>query len=365
MVKRKSDSRFDAVFPDPGRVGEFRAAIVAWFEENGADYPWRRTRDPYAILVSELMLQQTRIATVLERGYYLRWMERFPDWGALAAAAEDELLAAWEGLGYYNRARNLQKAARVVRDEHGGRMPESPDEVLALPGVGRYTAGAVLSFAFGTRAPVVDGNVVRVLSRLLAFEEPVDSGAAMKRFWEWAEALTPAEKVGAYNSGIMELGQRVCTKSAPGCENCPVSGFCRARSAGSVDRIPVKAGKAAVTRRVERVGVFTRDGRILLAREQGSRRRGLWRLPELTEEQASDLEECFRFPYSITRYRVDLRVFAGTPGALDALGEGGDLPGGADWHPFAGGAGLPPLGSPYRRAIERYREEGGEKVAGD
>ena len=154
----------------------FRRALAAWFRREGRDYPWRRTRDPYAILVSEVMLQQTQVATVLGRGFYTRFLERFPDTATLAAVDDDALLKAWEGLGYYRRARMLREAARAVEQGHGGRFPETFDEILALPGVGRYTAGAVLSFAFGKPSPVVDGNVARVLSRVLDSADPIDAG---------------------------------------------------------------------------------------------------------------------------------------------------------------------------------------------
>ena len=149
--------KFEKVFPDETVLGRFQAALADWFDAEGEDYPWRRTRDPYAILVSELMLQQTQIATVLGRGYYTRWMKQFPDWETLAGANEEEILKAWEGLGYYNRARNLQKAAIQVRDEYAGECPREAKSLEELPGVGRYTAGAVASFAHGVRASIVDG----------------------------------------------------------------------------------------------------------------------------------------------------------------------------------------------------------------
>lgn len=162
-----TSSVFTTAFPAPSEVMSFQQSVVKWFQDEGADYPWRRTSDPYAILVSEMMLQQTRIATVLERKYFERWMRDFPTTGALANAPEEKVLKAWEGLGYYNRARNLQKAARVVESEHAGKFPETLERILRLPGIGRYTAGAVASFAFERKAPIVDGNILRVLSRIL------------------------------------------------------------------------------------------------------------------------------------------------------------------------------------------------------
>ena len=203
---------FDSVFPQQGKIQSFQSALIKWFLENGADYPWRETKDPYAILVSELMLQQTRITTVLERGYFSRWMSLFPDWKSLATAEESEILKAWEGLGYYNRARNLQAAARVICSEHGGEMPDELNSIQALPGVGPYTAGAVCSFAFEKRAPIVDGNVIRVLARIFSFVEPIDTTPARKLFWEWAERLTPEKHVSALTQASWNWARRSVSK---------------------------------------------------------------------------------------------------------------------------------------------------------
>ena len=197
----------------------FAKTLVTWFEKGGKDYPWRRTHDPYAVLVSELMLQQTQITTVLSRRYFENWMEKFPTPEALAAAPEEEILKAWEGLGYYRRARNLQKAAAAITSEHGGKFPRDLESILELPGVGRYTAGAVKSFAFGDSAAIVDGNIARVLARLFDFHEEIDSTSGLQKLWDWAEALVPKEKAREYNSGLMELGQTLCSVAAPDCEN--------------------------------------------------------------------------------------------------------------------------------------------------
>ncbi|MEM0898208.1 MAG: A/G-specific adenine glycosylase, partial [Verrucomicrobiota bacterium] len=204
----------------------FVEAILGWFAANGRDYPWRRTEDPYAILVSELMLQQTQVATVLERGYFVNWLEKFPDVETLAVAEEQEVLKAWEGLGYYNRARNLQKAARAIVDEHGGEFPRDPMTILALPGVGRYTAGAVASFAYNLPEPAVDANIARVLARLFSFEERIDTTSGQNQLWSWAEELVPEKNARDFNSGLMELGQTYCPARVPRCMACPVSEFC-------------------------------------------------------------------------------------------------------------------------------------------
>ena len=345
-------------FARSGGFEGFRRALLGWFRTEARDYPWRRTTDPYAILVSEAMLQQTQIATVLGRGFYERWMRAFPGWEALAAASEEEVLKCWEGLGYYNRARNLRKTAAIVIGEYGGAFPEDPGRVLALPGVGRYTAGAVLSIAFGRRAAVVDGNVARVFSRLFAMTVPVNAPEGVRQLWEWAEALVPEEAPGAFNAALMELGQRICRPTAPDCGACPVREGCRASAEGDPVRYPMKRRGPGITAKEERVFLADRGGRVFLAPETGSRRRGLWRLPELGEADGADWEELFRFDYPITRYRVTLRVFAApiswVPDAADA--------GGGAWFAWGDGAALPPLGAPYRKALDLHA---GAKRSGD
>lgn len=336
-------------FADPAELAAYQVALAEWFSACGRDYPWRRTCDPYSILVSEAMLQQTQIATVLGRGYYTRWLEVFPGWAELAAAREEEVLKQWEGLGYYNRARNLQKAAVVVTRDHGGKLPEDLDAILALPGVGRYTAGAVMSFAFNKPAPIVDGNVSRVFSRLFACPVPVDTPKGLRLAWERAGALTPGDEPRVYNSAIMELGQRVCTRRSPDCPACPVASWCRARANGREGAFPVKKGGKAVTEHEERVILAIRERKVLLCPETGSRRKGLWRLPEVSGEDAADLEEVLRFDYAITRYRVTLRVFLPVPGA----GVENIAPG-ARWFALSREDELPPLGSPYRKALRLF-----------
>lgn len=344
-------SVFAEAFPDSPSLAGFQAALISWFESGGKSYPWRETIDPYAILVSELMLQQTRIETVLGKGYYRRWLERFPDWEALAAAEESDLLKAWEGLGYYNRARNLQKTARAIRDDFGGRFPEDFESILGLPGVGRYTAGAVFSFAFGKRAPIVDGNVTRVLARIFGMRDAVDTPVAIRFFWAAAEKMTPHEKIRSYNSAIMELGQRICVRSSPSCGNCPVRGHCLALKTGIEQEIPQKKNRVAGIRKEEKVGIAVRHGRIYLCRESGSRRRGLWRLPELTGPESEDLSELFRFDYAITKYKVNLRTFALNPSRMKELEDAGE----GRWYSLNAPDSLPPMGSPYAKAIRKYQ----------
>jgi len=325
----------------------FQKALMGWFRVEGRDYPWRGTSDPYAVFVSEAMLQQTQIATVLGKGYYSRWMKSFPTWEALASAEEEEVLKQWEGLGYYNRARNLQKAAMRVTGEFGGRLPGDIESILSLPGVGRYTAGAVLSFAFNKRAPIVDGNVIRVFSRLMSYTGAVDTTGATRLFWELAENLTPEDEPRIYNSAIMELGQRICLRSSPECGICPVQKWCLAHSTGVAAEIPQKKRRAETLLREERVLFSLRGGRILLCPETGSRRKGLWRLPEISPAASEDLVEVLRFDYPITRYRVTLLVFIREegPGSLE-----NEITGGG-WFDLSAGERLPPLGSPYRKVL--------------
>ncbi len=291
-----------------GRKG-FREALAGWFSENGRDYPWRRTREPYAILISEVMLQQTQIVTVLGRGFYTRFLEVFPDVEALAMAENERLLKAWEGLGYYRRVRMLRETARAVIAEHGGEFPVELEALMKLPGVGRYTAGALRAFAHDFPAAVLDGNVARVLSRVMDFSAPVDDTAGQKQLWEWAEALADPLRSRIYNSALMELGQRICRPGVPDCLSCPVAGFCKTREPES---LPVKRQKTVITA-VDEHALWLRDltGRVLLHREAGKRREGLWKLPTRDATEISKLPVLDEHRYSITRYRVTLRVHDG------------------------------------------------------
>ena len=281
------------------------AGLVKWFRACGRDYPWRRTEEPYPILVSEIMLQQTQITTVLDRGYFTRWMERFPDFQTLAAASEAEILKAWEGLGYYRRARNLHRLAVVVLEEHGGIFPEDDEQILALPGIGPYTAGALSSFAFNRPKPIVDGNVARVLSRLENDATPIDSTEGKKRLWARAEALVEASgEPRLFNSALMELGQTICRPASPLCSECPGQVHC---TASAPENLPVKGTKTVVTETTERVYFSENSEGILLEQERGSRRTGMWKLPALPEVAILS-PVIHQSVYGITRYRVTLWV---------------------------------------------------------
>ncbi|MGV3659381.1 MAG: A/G-specific adenine glycosylase [Prosthecobacter sp.] len=290
--------------PDPAAMA---SALVAWFHTHGRDYPWRRTRDPYAILISEVMLQQTQIPTVLDRGYYARWLAQFPDFTTLAAAEEEQVLKAWEGLGYYRRARNLHRLAREVLAAHGGVFPQDHAAILALPGIGPYTAGAVASFAFDLPRPIVDGNVARVLARVYNDPTPIDSTAGVKTQWERAAALVQAtDDPRALNSALMELGQTHCTPSKPACGLCPLRSECRATEPES---LPVKQSRQEITAITERVVFLRTAAGVLLEQETGKRRTGLWKLPALPASHEDKLPPVLmRTNYGITRYKVTLWV---------------------------------------------------------
>jgi A/G-specific adenine glycosylase len=327
----------------------FRGALAAWFAKGGKDYPWRRTREPYAILISEVMLQQTQIATVLGRGFYTRFLEAFPDVESLAAAGDDQLLKAWEGLGYYRRVRMLRETARAVLAEHGGVFPTEIAELMKLPGVGRYTAGALRAFASDLPAAVVDGNVARVLSRVMDFSGTVDDTAGLKQLWEWAEVLADPKRPRIYNSALMELGQTVCRPGVPDCLGCPVAKFCATREP---EMLPVKKQKSAVTA-VDEHALWLRDGsgRLLLHREGGKRREGLWKLPTREAEEISMFPILAEHHYTITRYRVTLRVHDGA-----ALGESFQPGKDEVWQEGDAVSALA-MPSPFRRVIERLSGE--------
>lgn len=267
--------------------------VVDFYRRHQRDLPWRRTRDPYAIWVSEIMLQQTRVATVIP--YWERWMTRFPTVAALAAAPLDDVLAAWAGLGYYSRARNLHAGARWVAGERAGEVPRTADGLRAVPGIGPYTAGAIASIAWGERAPLVDGNVARVLARVHAVEDDVKGAAGQRRIWALAGALMAAldagDHAGELNQGLMELGATVCTPTAPTCPTCPLSGQCAARAAGRQDQLPRLPARKAAAELPELAAValwIERRGQVLLARRPaGGLYGGLWELPQGADARAA------------------------------------------------------------------------------
>ncbi|CAN7257999.1 A/G-specific adenine glycosylase [Acidovorax sp. LjRoot129] len=251
--------------------------VVAWQAAHGRNHlPWQQTRDPYKVWLSEIMLQQTQVATVLD--YYARFLARFPDVAALAAASQDEVMGLWSGLGYYTRARNLHRCAQQVVAEHGGAFPCTADMLATLPGIGRSTAGAIAAFCFSERVPILDANVRRVLTRLLGFEKDLASAANERLLWSAAESLLPQKNLRdampRYTQGLMDLGASICTPRAPRCSQCPLASRCVAYQAGDPERYPVKTRRLA--RRSESWQLLLLrgpEGRVWLQRRPAS---GIW-----------------------------------------------------------------------------------------
>ncbi len=312
--------------------GQFVKLLLHWWDQGHSDLPWRRSNDPYAIWAAEVMLQQTQIATVIP--YYERWMLSFPTISVLAKASLDDVLKLWQGLGYYSRARNLHAAAIIVMDEYDGRLPEDEPELRKLPGIGRYTAGAIASIAFGRPAPVLDGNVIRVLSRLTDLLKDVTLSDTRKELWRLASDLVPAEKPGEYNQALMELGQRVCVPAAPFCTDCPISMFCLARERGTQYERPLRPPKTRVPHYDVVAGVIwqseiSADAKFLIARRPlDGMLGGLWEFPGGKVEGSENYEEALRreiaeeltigirvgrylgeVKHAYTHFRITLHVF--------------------------------------------------------
>lgn len=318
----------------PKWLEEVRRRLLAWFDQEKRDLPWRRSRDPYHILVSEMMLVQTTVAAVIP--YFQRFLAEFPTFADLAAADEARVLKVWEGLGYYRRARQLQGAAREVVEKHGGRMPVEIVAVRALPGVGRYMAGAILSQAFDLPEPIVEANSRRVLARLTAMEEDLATTAAQNRLWEAAGRLVPKERAGDFNQSLMELGALICTPRSPRCLICPVSEFCEGRRRGLQNEIPRTVPRAAPTEAAEACAVVAGSQQLLLVRRSGPGLwAGFWEFPTIHLSGADPAGRSFPSPvdladgverltdvravvgalqktisYGVTRYRVRLDAHA-------------------------------------------------------
>ncbi len=270
-------------------VEEFREGLLRWFEEHRRELPWRQAGDPYAVWVSEIMLQQTRVATVME--YFDRWMGRFPTVEDLAAAPVEEVLKLWAGLGYYGRARRLHEAAGQVV-ARGGEVPSTVDELRELPGVGPYTAGAIASIAFGRVAPLVDGNVIRVLTRWAGIEGDPGKGAAKREIWRLAGELVDRDQPGDFNQALMEVGSLVCTPRSPKCEECPIATGCVARAGGEQERFPQLPKRVEPKAMRGRCGVVSRQGgggrEVLLRRRPGKGLLGgLWEFPGVEAESTA------------------------------------------------------------------------------
>jgi len=309
--------------------------LLEWYDKNKRILPWRGTQDPYQVLVSEIMLQQTRVAAVIP--YYRRWMEELPTVEVLANIDEERLMKLWQGLGYYSRARNLQKAARMIMEEFGGQFPEKYDDILRLPGVGEYTAGAVASIAFGAAVPAVDGNVLRVAARVTGDHGDILSPGVRRRFRELLLDAIPSDRPGELNQALMDLGAMVCLPNGtPVCGGCPLVELCEAKRLEIQDLLPVRKKKAV--RRVEKLTVYLliRDGRVAVRRrEDTGLLAGLWEFPHVPgrldeDEAAGSLAEwgltAVEWKKKLTAKHIFTHVeWSMTGYLLEAAGEGRGL----------------------------------------
>ena len=256
----------------------FRRRLLKWYSQHKRDLPWRRSKNPYRVWISEVMLQQTQVATV--KDYFQRFVKTFPNVKRLAEADEQQVLRLWEGLGYYRRARQLRAAAQEIVAEHGGRFPRDVETLQTLPGIGRYTAGAIASIAFDQRAPILEANTIRLLSRLIAYREDPTKSAGQRLLWQTAEELLPRKEIAEFNQALMELGSLVCRPQQPDCEQCPAMGLCMAHEQGWENEIPAVGRKMQYVDVREAAVVVRKNGRVLLrlcAPEE--RWAGLWDFP--------------------------------------------------------------------------------------
>jgi A/G-specific adenine glycosylase len=318
------------------QIPAFRRVLLRWYCKNGRDLPWRQTRDPYRILVSEIMLQQTQVATVLP--YYEGWLRRFPNFSTLAHASEPEVLQTWQGLGYYARARNLYATAKLVVDRYRTRFPTSIDRIRRLPGIGKYTAHAIVTFAFNEPTPIIEANTSRVLARLFDLRRPIDCAAGRNKLWEKAAALVPKENPRAYNSALIDLGALVCLPRNPKCGLCPVQRFCRAKNPES---LPVKRARPETRRLVER-HVFVASRSKLLLSQSTKRWGGMWILPQLNS-RAKKNSAVYQAVFPFTNHRITLEIFRQRQFKIANRRQ--------RWFPLCNLHSIP-IPSPHRRAIE-------------
>ena len=304
--------------------------LLAWFERHGRDLPWRRDSEPYRVWVSEIMLQQTQVERVCD--YFRRFLGQFPDVHALAAASQDDVLAAWQGLGYYRRARQLHACAQRIVAEHGGRFPATVADLTTLPGIGRYTASAIASIAFGVPEPIIEANSRRVLARLTGYERPLSGTAGDGPLWEVAEAIVPKRKAGLFNQGLMDLGAMICRPAAPSCDICPLAKHCLAFRDGRTDEIPRMAKPRASVAVDEVAVVAVRGGKTLLVqRGEGEWWAGLWDFPRapaplgpLVRSARRDGRLLGEVRYGVTHHRVraDVVLLPDPHAALESSGRG-------------------------------------------
>ena len=304
------------------------ADLLRWYHSSARDLPWRSDLTPYRTWISEIMLQQTQVDTVIP--YFERWMARFPDVAALAEADEQDVLTLWEGLGYYSRARNLHKAARIIHEEMDDQLPETPDALEKLPGVGPYTAAAIASIAFGRNVATVDGNIRRVFSRIYNLTEPLRSPESERTIWALAEENLPKGEASAYNQALMDLGATICTPRTPDCDHCPIQADCQARALGVQDQRPVKPPRKKTPHLTVTAAVIRRDGRVLLSKRPADELLGgMWEFPGGTKEESDlDLAACLQreireelgvdvavgeplgvYRHAYTHYKITLHAF--------------------------------------------------------
>ena len=285
----------------------FSQLLLRWYHTHKRDLPWRRSQDPYRILISEVMLQQTQVDTVIP--YYHRFLKKFPTFKALANAPLDKVLKQWEGLGYYSRARNLHALAKQVVKNHRGHLPSDPEALRALPGIGPYTAGAILSIAFSKNHAVLDGNVERVLARNYGWTHDLRTTAERKKLWATAESLVPAGKAGDYNQAVMELGALICTPRSPDCHACPVSASCTARRQGLIEKIPFKRKSKTLPHYQIGAGVIWKGDKLLISqRPLKGLLGGLWEFPGGKQKPSESLSRCVQREI---KEELDLRVSVG------------------------------------------------------
>ncbi len=302
-------------------IPEFRRKLLAWYRTEKRKLPWRLSKDPYSILVSEIMLQQTQVDTVIP--YYERWLKKFPDFETLAAADEATVLKFWQGLGYYRRAKMLHQTAKAVFEIHAGKLPSHPAELLNLPGIGRYTAGAIASIAFDAKAAIVDGNVIRIITRINAIKDNTAEKSTLEKIWQIAGDWLPEKNTGDFNQAMMELGATICKPQNPDCERCPVAKYCDAQKTGTPENYPFKNPGAKITK-LKEFAFFMRDKqkRILVKKQRkGERWADLWTLPHFQKIEdgltvlgleKNQIKKLRRDKHAFTRYSITLETFHAT-----------------------------------------------------
>jgi A/G-specific adenine glycosylase len=323
------------------RKKAFQNVLLCWYQKNGRNLPWRRTREPYRVLVSEFMLQQTQVVTVLP--YYKEWLRRFPNFAALARASDNDVLHGWQGLGYYARARNLQATAKLVTERHRGRFPQDITEMQRLPGIGGYTAHAVATFAFDQAVPIVEANTARVLARVFDLHTPIDSANGQRMLWNRATSLIPKSQPAIYNSALLDLGALVCLPRNPKCQICPVKKLCRARNP---ELLPLKHARPRTKRLTEKHSLAVRQNKILLHRAT-RRWHGMWILPPLNG-YPNGSRAIYKAQFPFTTHQITLQIFPARCRKIDIEA--------SRWFSRHELKAIP-IPSPHRRAIEQLFAE--------